>query len=324
MDEAVGDGEELRVEREARCREHVKIAPLLAAYLTRGDARGRAAVSGESAGPEGGLVAWNEGRGRRGASGEIASAPIKVGSSPALEGEEGGGSDGDGGDAGDGDAGDGGDAGGDSGGEGGDAGGESGGEGGDGGDGGSEGGGGEGGGGEGGGEGVRGNWKYALHLGVFASRAQSVANLAMVFTVATPLFSLLYPSSVHMHCSCRMQFCLMLRVVESGGEDPAGPFGRPSFSSTFVKKVMKRTSGSVLFPAPHCVTPQPLLSHLNGLTACQVSRPKQRWLTRCDCVTLHSVQTWFAPTPPVESVDCPLNVPSLQVGAGTGGGGKLP
>ena len=58
---------------------------------------------------------------------------MKVGSSPALEGEEGGGSDGAGGEAGGGEAG-----------------------------------GGEGGGGEGGGEGVRGNWKYALHLGVLA------------------------------------------------------------------------------------------------------------------------------------------------------------
>ena len=61
MDEAVGDGEKLRVEREARCREHVKITPLLAAYLTRGDARGRATVSGDSAGPEGGLVPWGGG-----------------------------------------------------------------------------------------------------------------------------------------------------------------------------------------------------------------------------------------------------------------------
>jgi hypothetical protein len=63
-----------------------------------------------------------------------------------------------------------------------------------------EGGGGEGGGGEGGGEGVRGNWKYALHLGVFASRGQSEACLAKIFTVVTPLLVRSYPSSVHMHC----------------------------------------------------------------------------------------------------------------------------
>ena len=69
-----------------------------------------------------------------------------------------------------------------------------------------DGGGGDGGGGEGsGGGGDGGNWKYALHLGVFASRAQSEAHLAKIFTVATPLLSLLYPSSVHMHCRCRMQ-----------------------------------------------------------------------------------------------------------------------
>ena len=185
-----------------------------------------------------------------------------------------------------------------------------------------EGGGGEGGGGEGGGEGVRGNWKYALHLGVFASRAQSVANLALIFTVATPLLSLLYPSSVHMHCSCRMQFCLMVRVVKSGGDVPAGPFGRPSFSSTFLNQVMKRTSGFPLVESPHVLCgPQLLLSHLNGLLALKSSRPKQRWLTRCGCVRLHSVQEWPASTPPSLSVAVPGNV---QVAAGTGGGGKFP
>ena len=89
-------------------------------------------------------------------------------------------------------------------------------------------GGGEGGGGEGGGEGVRGNWKYALHLGVFASRAQSEAHLAMIFTVATSLSSLLYPSSVHMHCLCRMQ-----RILKDGVT--AFKF---SFSTTSLKKVM--------------------------------------------------------------------------------------
>ena len=82
----------------------------------------------------------------------------------------------------------------------------------------------------------------------------------MIFTVATPLASLLYPSSVHMHCFCRMQFCLMLRTFPSG----AGLFGRPSFSSTFVKKVMKRTSGSSLMLLPQSVTPSPFF-HLNGI-----------------------------------------------------------
>jgi hypothetical protein len=70
---------------------------------------------------------------------------------------------------------------------------------------GSEGGGGEGGGGEGGGEGVRGNWKYALHLGVFASRGQSVACLAKIVTVVTLLLVWSYPSSVQMHCLLLMQ-----------------------------------------------------------------------------------------------------------------------
>ena len=147
--------------------------------------------------------------------------------------------------------------------------------------------------------------------------------MAMIFTVATPLASLLYPSSVHMHCFCFMQFCLMLRTFPFG----SGLFGRPSFSSTFVKKVMKRASGSFLMLLPHSVTSSPF-THLNGLVTpssfAQSDRPKQRWLTRCDCVTLHSVQVWVSPTTPTELVDCPLIVPSLQVGGGTGGGGKLP
>ena len=145
--------------------------------------------------------------------------------------------------------------------------------------------------------------------------------MALIFTVATPLLSLLYPSSVHTHCCCRMQFCLMLRVDKSGGFVPAGPFGRPAFSSMFLNQVMKRTSGSVLVPSPHCVGPQSLLSHLKGDEPCHSSRPKQRWLTRCDCVTLHSVQEWPASTPPSLSVAVPGNV---QVAAGTGGGGKFP
>ena len=142
----------------------------------------------------------------------------------------------------------------------------------------------------------------------------------MIFTVATPLLSLLYPSSVHMHCFCFMQFCLMLRTFPFG----SGLFGRPSFSFTFVKKVMKRASGSFLMLLPHSVTSSPF-THLNGLVTplsfAQSDRPKQRWLTRCDCVTLHSVQEWPASTPPSLSVAVPGNV---QVAAGTGGGGKFP
>ena len=115
-----------------------------------------------------------------------------------------------------------------------------------------EGGGGEGGGGEGGGEGVRGNWKYALHLGVVASRAQSEAHLAMIFTVATPLLSLLYPSSVHMHCFCRMQCCRIDRLFDT-------LFGRYLFSSTFVNQVMKRASCEFRTDFPHSVIDHPLL-----------------------------------------------------------------
>jgi hypothetical protein len=138
-----------------------------------------------------------------------------------------------------------------------------------------EGGGGEGGGGEGGGEGVRGNWKYALHLGVFASRGQSVACLAAIFTVVTPLFVRSYPSSVHMHCACSMQcFLMFLR-------DPS-PFGRPPFAVSSSKKVMKRADALFISVAPHLLTLQLGLDlYLYGVWSAQSSRPKQRWLMRC-------------------------------------------